>query len=141
EEILRASLDARPFAIKVNGHEIGAILGETIDEPEAAIHAAKRLREKGIQTVVVTLGKLGAVLADGSGCWHAQPPNVRVVDAVGSGDSFLAGLVTAPAGDSAQALRRAAAAGAANTQSLGSGSFTVAEFEAALAETRVRPLG
>ena len=88
----------------------------------------------------LTLGKAGAVLATAAGNWYAQSPGISAVSAVGSGDSFLAGLITSL--DSGlpgpEALRRAAAAGAANALRSGAGVFTMQDFGALLDKTVVR---
>ncbi len=131
---LLAALAARPAGLKINAAEAGEILGENIDHPRHAVQAAAEFRHKGVETVVITLGKRGAVVVNGNGGWWAKPPTLPTISAVGSGDSFLAGLVTGfemglPAAD---ALRRAVAAGAANTLSPGGAQFTLSEFKAVM---------
>jgi tagatose 6-phosphate kinase len=66
---------------------------------------------------------------------------VAAVSAVGSGDAFSAGLAVGLARDATveQALRTAAAAGAANTVCLGAGRFDVAAFTDLLEQIRVVP--
>ena len=128
---LRASLAARPSGLKVNAAEAGDVLGLTIDSPSMAIEAAERLRQMGIATVVITLGEQGAILVSEAGRWWAKPPNLEIVSSVGSGDVFLAGLVTGLVAGStpAEALRRAVAAGAANALQPGGGIFSQTDFE------------
>ncbi len=139
-EALRTAVTANPTGIKVNGPEIGAILGMEVSGVETAFKAAARLRQSGIENVAITLGELGAVLANESGQWWAQPPELRVICAVGSGDSFFAGLITglAAGGSPAEALKQAVAAGAANALSAGAGKFTASEFQTILADTALR---
>ncbi|MGH2534074.1 MAG: ribokinase [Thermomicrobiales bacterium] len=75
---------------------------------------AKRLREHGPSSVIVTLGAAGAVLVDGAGIVRVQAPTVDVVDTTGAGDAFcgaLAGQVASGA-DLAQAMKVGVAAGA-----------------------------
>jgi 1-phosphofructokinase len=136
-EALRTALAAAPTGIKVNGAEIGALLGMDVNDSVTAFRAASRLRQMGIDNAVVTLGELGAVMANASGEWCAQPPRVQVICAVGSGDAFFAGLISSLAANIApdEALRRAVAAGAANALSLGAGRFTRQEFDSVLAGT------
>lgn len=119
-------------AIKVNGDEIGALLSRTVSNRDDAAQAATMLHEQINAPVAVTLGADGAVLAYEDACYAARPPAITAVSAVGSGDSFLAGLLlgfvrghTPP-----KALRQAVAAGAANALSLGAGRFSWGEFEA-----------
>ncbi len=116
--------------IKVNGNEIGASLGFEVNDVSSAKRALYMLGERGITAAVITLGAAGALLAAAEGKWHAQGPRVRVVSTVGSGDSFLGGLVNALEDGSnwPQALCNAVAAGTANALSAGSGQFTLQEF-------------
>lgn len=133
---LRHAIAARPTGLKVNRAEAGELLGMVIDTPEAAIAAATRLHREGIQTVALTLGSQGAVLVDATGAVSAQAPSVSAVSSAGSGDSFLAGLLTALAAGypPAQALRWAVAAGTANTLVPGGGRFTLPDFQRILPE-------
>ena len=129
-EWLRQAISARPTALKVNSVEAGEVLGRVIDSPEAAVAAAGQLHQGGIQMVALTLGGQGAVLVDPAGYTIARPPAVTAVSSVGSGDCFLAGLLTAlTAGHPpAEALRWAVAAGTANTLWPGGGRFDPADF-------------
>lgn len=94
---LEHGVRARPNLVKVNAEEAGWLLGtELATEPvcrAAAIQIRTSLDEHGV--AVVTRGADGAVIAmaDGSvlsGRLYAEGPYP-----VGSGDAFLAGLVTA----------------------------------------------
>lgn len=130
------------FAIKVNGEEVSAILGSPARDVQSARAAARALRDRGAAAAVLTLGARGAVYAAEDGEWFAETAPIRPVSAVGSGDSFMAGLLLsfargAPTGD---ALRCAAAAGAANALSPGSGIFSREDFKSALATSRATPL-
>jgi fructose-1-phosphate kinase PfkB-like protein len=89
------------------------------------------LNERGLPACVITLGAAGAFLGTKEERWYAQGPSVRVVSTVGSGDSFLAGLVSALDRGSnwVEALRDAVAAGTANALSAGGGRFTMQEFQ------------
>ena len=137
---LQAALTAAPFGIKVNSSEVGAILGREVHGVAVALEAADELRRAGTALVVLTLGAYGAVLVSETERWHAQPPPVRTMSSVGSGDAFLAGLVTGLECESgfSEALRRAVAAGTANALSAGGGQFAMADFNRLLRETAIR---
>jgi len=136
---LQMALTAPKIGIKVNHEEIGEILEQNISSPEAALNAAEILRERGVGTVVVTLGAPGAVVVGEGGRWLAQPPPIHPASGVGSGDSFLAGLVVAQSQrvNIAEALRWAVAAGTANALSVGGGQFEMTDFERLLSETQL----
>ncbi len=139
---LAAAIETPGVHIKVNGDEIGGILKMPVRTVEDAAAAARRFAGGRGVPCVVTLGGAGAVYADGALAWHAQPPTIQMVSPVGSGDSFLGGLLIGlQAGDAPPAaLRRAVAAGTANALSIPAGRFTHAEYAAMLAETRVNEL-
>ncbi|MBI5669224.1 MAG: 1-phosphofructokinase family hexose kinase [Chloroflexi bacterium] len=137
---LTAALTVPGASIKVNGDEAGEVLGRTIVDASSAADAAGDLQARGQGMVTLTLGAAGAVLARNGQRWHAQPPPLKVVSPVGSGDSFLAGMALAFAQGHApdEALRRAVAAGTANALTVGGGSFSRVDFERVLAGTTVR---
>jgi len=128
---LDAALTVPGLCIKVNGEEIGKLLGFEVNDVPSARRTLMMLGERGTTACVITLGAAGALLATKEGRWHALGPPVRVVSTVGSGDSFLGGLVSALDGgkDWPEALRDAVAAGTANTLSAGGGQFTFQEFQ------------
>lgn len=139
-DALRAALAARSTAIKVNGSEAGAVLGRSVKTDAEALDAAVEIRKRGIDLVALTLGERGALLVGEGGQWSARPPKLQnVVSAVGSGDSFFAGLVSSLEARFSlpEALRRAVAAGAANALSPAAGDFQSSQFEALLAESVV----
>ncbi len=128
---LHTALVHSGVCIKVNGNEIGEALGFEVKDVSSAQRALSMLEERGLTASVITLGVAGALLATKSGRWHAQGPHVRVVSTVGSGDSFLGGLVSALDTGKAwpEALGDAVAAGTANARSAGGGQFTPQEFK------------
>ena len=139
---LHAVLPISGITIKINGDEAGEILDKTVDTPQLAVEAALEFQARGTGSVVITLGKDGAVMVDAANHWWAKPPAIIVKDAVGSGDSFLAGLVSAIAsGQTADvALKQAVAAGAANATTVGGGDFPLETFNQILAETMLTGL-
>jgi ribokinase len=100
----------------VNEPEAGAVLGRPVDGLKDAAQAAAELAAAGARHAVVTAGAHGAALAgpDG-GPLTIEAFDVKTVDTVGAGDTFVAALaVTLAAGiPAAEAVRAAAAAGAA----------------------------
>ncbi len=139
---LHAVLPIKGITIKVNGDEAGEILGKIVDTPELAVTAALEFQERGTGNVVITLGKDGAVMVDAANHWWAKPPVITVKDPIGSGDSFLAGLVASIASGqrSDVALKRAVAAGAANATTVGGGDFPLETFNQIFAQTTLQAL-
>jgi 1-phosphofructokinase family hexose kinase len=122
---LRLALAEKPFLVKVNAAEAGELVGETLNSIEAAARAGESMRVLGAGLAVITLGKDGAVGVSSQGAWQVCQPPIEALAAVGSGDSFLAGLaVSLQSGASLpEALRLASGTGAANTLQPGAGVF------------------
>ncbi|HYN89126.1 MAG TPA: ribokinase [Ardenticatenaceae bacterium] len=76
--------------------------------------AAETLRSWGVQTVIITLGERGALVATPAGSEIIQAFDVTAVDTTAAGDAFLGALAVALAEgkDLFHALRFASAAGA-----------------------------
>ncbi|XP_020802945.1 ribokinase [Drosophila serrata] len=84
----------------VNETEAALMTGmPSIHSVEEAKEAVRKLVEMGANTVIITLGKLGAVLGDSKQCLgdyqHVPAPKVapeKVVDTTGAGDAFIGAL-------------------------------------------------
>ncbi|EFO80985.1 hypothetical protein OSCT_1148 [Oscillochloris trichoides DG-6] len=126
---LQSAIDARPYGIKVNASELGAILGYAIPDVDAAKAAVTQLHSMGIAVAVVSLGAHGAVAADASGVYWVAAPRIAVVSTIGSGDSLLAGLATGLLrGQNLEAaLRLGVACGSADALTVGGGRIDLAE--------------
>jgi 1-phosphofructokinase family hexose kinase len=103
-QALEEAVSQRPWMVKCNRDELAGLLGIDVSDPgeleryraqplPALAGDMQRLRETGIEIVAVTLGEGGAMLSDEDGCLHVAVPRVQVINATGSGDVFLAGLV------------------------------------------------
>jgi 1-phosphofructokinase family hexose kinase len=98
---LEMALGARPDLIVPNLSEALTLLGESGDESidagagaiERAEEVARELLDRGPRAVVVTVGAAGAAYATGREVHTLSAPRVEVVNPVGAGDSFVAGLV------------------------------------------------
>ena len=94
KDLLLNVLKYRPFLIKRNHHELGEIFGVELENREDVVPYAERLQEQGAQNVLVSMGGKGAVLLDAEGNVHMLPvPKGTLVNAVGSGDSMVAGFL------------------------------------------------
>lgn len=88
-DILQSS--NKPFLIKPNLEELAELIGKTIEEDQI-IPAIKSPVFDGIPWIVVTLGQDGAIIRNYNNIYHAKIPKVKAVNAVGSGDSVIAGF-------------------------------------------------
>ena len=102
---LAAALDrAAPDLIKPNSEELASLAGVSARDLESAVSrgdagpvvtAARQLIDRGVGSVLATLGAAGAVLVDADGAWLATPPAITPRSTVGAGDSSLAGYLRA----------------------------------------------
>ncbi len=70
-----------------------ARLSDTAGAGRSGAHqAGARLRQRGVATVVITLGAGGAVVVDAEGPRWEPAPTVRAVDATAAGDAFVGAL-------------------------------------------------
>ena len=112
---MRHGLAARPYFIKPNRFEAERLLGRTLHGERDLLRAARDLLKEGVQIVLLSLGKNGAILASDNVCLRASSPLVRVQSAVGAGDSALAAFLVywLKTRSLKEALQWAMAAGAA----------------------------
>lgn len=94
-EAMRLGCQAHPFLIKPNAEEATELTGITVDSVASARRAADRLIDWGAQTVAISMGRDGLLLANKDGVIHACPPEIAVQTVVGVGDALLAGLILA----------------------------------------------
>lgn len=138
-EPLRKGIESNPDLIKPNREELSQLLGSPISSKEQAIQAAETLRQRGIQTVVVSLGKEGAVMACPEGLFYGIAPEAQTVNTVGCGDSMIAGFAVGLSRKQsfAQCLKMAIAVSVANTLTKETGSFQQKDFERLLPQVSI----
>ena len=139
---LQSAIQAKPYAIKVNGDEIGEVLNMPVQSLKQAQEAATRLIDDGIHVVVITLGADGAMLVSKEVTAKATPPQITPVDPVASGDCVHAGIVTALAkgDDFTEAIRAGVAAGTVNALYAGGAQFPYEHYQEILAQTTIEIL-
>lgn len=93
-ELLTKVLPFHPFLVKPNNHELGEIFGVELKTREEVVPYAKKLQDMGARNVLVSMAGEGAVLIDEMGQTHmSMAPKGKVVNAVGAGDSMVAGFI------------------------------------------------
>ncbi|MCA9913413.1 MAG: 1-phosphofructokinase family hexose kinase, partial [Anaerolineae bacterium] len=124
---LQAAAGLPGVSVKINDEELAQLVGHEAADPDQIADSAVEIWQKSRAPVVVTMGSKGAIFVeDADNRWWAQSPSIEVFNAVGSGDSFLAGLLNAieKGAGSPDALRNAVAAGSANAMSKGGAHFS-----------------
>jgi 1-phosphofructokinase family hexose kinase len=144
-EPLASAVDASPEPVKINVAEAGELLGGSVEGVERACEAALEIRRRAGghgHAAVVTMGAEGVVLIDPGGeAWRGRL-HVHGRYPVGSGDAFLAGLLTSRCrgGSWREAVSLALGAATANAQEHGAGRFDPWRADILAAEADVRPL-
>lgn len=93
-EALKLALEENVYLIKPNIREFRELIGEKVKEESHIKQAAKEMVESGkSETIVVSLGASGAIVASKEGVKHIVPPTVPIISKVGAGDSMVAGIV------------------------------------------------
>lgn len=117
KDLLLNVLQYQPFLIKPNNHELGEIFNVTLNTRESVVPYAQKLQEKGAKNVLVSMAGEGAVLVDETSKVHMlAAPKGKLVNAVGAGDSMVAGFLAGwtQKKDYAYAFRMGISAGSAS---------------------------
>jgi tagatose 6-phosphate kinase len=140
-EALQAALAGGPDLLKPNEDEAAWVLGQSVT-PETLVPALTALLARGAKAVALTLGARGAAVATRDEAWFYTAPAIDVVNPIGSGDSFLAGLLSAlEAGRTLEeAGRLAVACGTANAAVAGAAACSSDLVRTLLPEVRQAPI-
>ena len=133
KDLLLKVLKYRPFLIKPNNLELGAMFNTKIKDEEEIVFYAKKLQEQGARNVLVSMAKDGAILLDENGkVSRMGVAKGTVVNSVGAGDSMVAGFLAGylETGDYEYALKLGTACGGATA--FHSGLATKEEIEGVL---------
>lgn len=135
-------VEALPYFIKPNEDEVTALLGEPADSEQQLIAAVRRLMQQGIACVVVTLGASGSIAGFQGTCYRVEAPAIEAVNAVGCGDSFVAGMAIGQASQwpIIQCLRYATAVASANALTKQAGEVYEDDVDRLLTQVKVTPL-
>lgn len=128
-EALKSGVEALPYIIKPNQLELEQLCGTKLKTIQDVRKAAIEIQEKGVNTVLVSLGGNGALAAIEGAQYRVYPLNAPVRSTVGAGDSFLCGYLygTTVSDDIQVALRYAMAFASAKIQTEGT---DIPDFEA-----------
>jgi tagatose 6-phosphate kinase len=141
-EALRLAIEAKPFFIKPNQDEIEWLTGHSIAFVDDAVKEIKMFLQKGIQLPVISLGENGSIAGYAGKIYQVNSPKLNVVNAVGSGDSYVAGIAIGLQRkyDIVEVLRLASACGAANVLEKESGFVNLQTVKDLLETIQVKEL-
>ncbi|HHY81151.1 MAG TPA: 1-phosphofructokinase family hexose kinase [Clostridiales bacterium] len=126
-EFFKEGIKEKPYMIKPNIDELTSALGFKPTDMSGYVNAIKMFKDQGIQLPVISLGKRGCIAALEDGIYHFTTPDIKVVNTVGSGDSFVAGCAAGLCRNLplADVIKLGMACGTANTQFFKTGWITV----------------
>lgn len=136
--LLAEGIKAAPHLIKPNDGELSRLAGKKLETLEELTAEGRKLLERGIERVVISLGGRGALYLRKGSTIYAEGLRVPVGSTVGAGDSVVAALAYAEAQglSEEEAVRLSTAAGAANVMCSGTQAAERSAVEALLPKVR-----
>lgn len=96
---LISAIKGKPFIIKPNIYEFAEYIGNNDIANQAMnenfkplISSAREVISNGVENVVISLGKLGAIYISRDKVYRVEAPEIKEINAVASGDSMTAAL-------------------------------------------------
>ncbi len=128
---LFAALEAGIDLVKPNLEELEETLGREFRTRDEMLDGCRELLDRGAKTVLLSLGKDGAIITDGTKNFYCKSINVAINSTVGAGDGMVAAAaVMMQQGASLEDILRAGvAAGTATVTTFGTVSFTKNKYE------------
>lgn len=139
---LEKGIEALPYMVKVNEHELSGYFGRKLADRNSQVKALLELQARGIPLAAISRGPEGMIATDGKEVWEAKVAVDRVVNVVGCGDSLLAGIAKALSenGDLKEIVRWGVSCGTANTQVRGAGFIEMETVQALLPRVQLQQL-
>ena len=142
-DALSMGIHGLPDVIKPNIHELCRLVGRELLKKDEIISAATSLLKQGIGIVLVSMGAEGILLISEKEQYMASPPEVKVENTIGAGDSAVAGFVYGLSGGKTlkDALTYAVAAGTATTLRPGTALCRKEDFLKLVPQIKIRLTG
>lgn len=136
---LFSALQTGADLVKPNIDELENTLGRHIASKEDMLAGCYELLDRGAKRVLLSLGKQGAVITDGTHNYYCKSMNVAVNSTVGAGDGMVAAAALQLEQDAplSEILRAGVAAGTATVMTAGQVSFTKEKYAEVIANLRV----
>ena len=135
-------VEARPFLVKPNHHELAAALRTELKTMKDIRRGAQSLVDAGAENVVVSMGKDGALYVGAEGAFYAPEVPVEVHSTVGAGDALVGGLLygLTKYGTMREAFRCGVAAGTASVMTEGTQLIVPEDFHRLLGRVHIEEL-
>lgn len=117
--------------VKPNLDELQNTLGRVFSDKADMLAGCAELLDRGARQVMLSLGRQGAVITDGSRSYYCKSINVAVNSTVGAGDGMVAAAAVGltEGAPMPELLRAAVAAGTATVTTFGTTSFQKEKYE------------
>ena len=141
-ERLAQALKCGVHLVKPNLEELEHTLKRRITSKQEMLSGCREILDKGAKLVLLSLGKRGAVITDGSKCYYCKSVNVAMNSTVGAGDAMVAAASNALIGGASMqdVLRNGVAAGTAAVTLPDSISFMKDKYEEILSSLTVEKI-
>lgn len=128
---LAQGIQGKPFLIKPNKEEFCNLIGNYDIKFKEMLEHAKEICRSGVEYLLLSLGKDGALLVSKSRILKADIPVIKALNPVGSGDSMLAGFTFAHSKEYPleDVLKWSCACGMSNAASEKTGSINLLEVQ------------
>ncbi len=138
-EALKYGLEASPFLVKPNRDELEEYMGFIMTNEKDIIMAANYIMESGVEIVVVSLGKSGAIAIYDGYSYKINMPSIDAVNPKGAGSAMMAGFAVSMLRnyDFEYMLKIAAACGAANAMETDSGIIDMGNMKSIASEIEI----
>ncbi len=136
---LKTGIQIFPDVMKPNVHELSRLTGLELNNIQQIIGAAQTICDNGTGIVLVSMGARGILLVSKKERYMAVPPQVKVINTIGAGDSAVAGFVfgTTTGKTLQESLVYAVAAGTATTLKSGPALCTKEDFLALVPQVKL----
>jgi 6-phosphofructokinase 2 len=138
-EAMREGVRSAPDIIKPNVRELCRLVGrERLENEQEIMEACDPLFNRGVTIVMVSRGPQGILTVTHDDAYRCVPPQIKVQNTVGAGDSALAAFVLcySRGGSLAECTRRATAAGTATAMAAGTALATQEDVERLAGEVK-----
>ena len=137
-----SSLNTSVDLVKPNLEELENALGRSLENRADMLAGCYELLDRGAKRVLLSLGKKGAIITDGTNNYFCKSINVAMNSTVGAGDGMVAAAAIAlkNGGSITDILRAGVAAGTATVMSVGTVSFTKEKYEEVFSTLQVEKI-
>jgi len=120
-EAMREGVRTGPDFIKPNLRELARLVGRELNTEQDIMEACDPLFNRGVNIVMVSRGEKGILTVTHDEAYRCVPPQIKVQNTVGAGDSALAAFILcySRGGSIAECTKLATAAGTATAMAAG----------------------